>query len=110
MGGGNGAIGIAHLCAMPGPFDLVDRGGEWVQLVALDRCHHCGVLWLWLLVGCCLVTPQGQHHTLLCNMGSSLVVGSQPGGGTCPLDVVGGSIPLCHCISFGWYGGDRVKM
>ena len=49
---GDRAIGVARLCAMPGPFDPVDREGDGVQLVALD--HHrvvvascgCGHWWV----------------------------------------------------------------
>ena len=36
---GNGAIGIACLCATPGPFNLVDRGGG-VCLVCSDHRHR----------------------------------------------------------------------
>ena len=84
-------------------------GGQWyggVPLVPSDCCcHHCGA-WLWPLVGRCLVAPQGWHRMLLCDVGSSLVIGSQPGGGGVPLRCSGGQhtfVPLCQHWVVWWH-------
>ena len=83
-------------------------GGRWcggMPFVPSDRRRGRRGARLWPLAGRCLVVPCDQCRALLRNVGSSLVIGSQPGGGTCPLDVVGGSIPSCRCVDVGWYGG-----
>ena len=83
-------------------------GGWWcggMPFVLSDRRHGRRGARLWPLAGRCLVVPRDQCHALLRDVGSSLVVGSQPGGGVCPLNVVGGSIPSCRYVDVGWYGG-----
>ena len=102
---GNGAIGAARLCAMPGPFDPVDRRGEGVRLVAFDRRRRRGVLWLWPLVGRSPVVPRLRRRAPLRNARRSLIVGGQRGGGARPLDVVAGGVPSRHCVGVGWLVG-----
>ena len=80
---GNGAIGVARLCATPGPFDPVDRGGDLVQLVAPDRRRRRRVLWLWPLVGRSPVAPRLRRRALLHNARAF-----RPGGRWC------GGVPL----------------
>jgi len=83
MSVGNGAIGVALLHATPGPFDPVDRGGEWVRLVAPDRRRRRGVLWLLLLAGRSPVALSLRCRALLHNARAF-----RPGGQWC------GGVPL----------------
>ena len=98
---GDRAIGVVRLCAMPGTFDPVDREGEGVRLVALDHRCCCGVLWLWLLVGCSPVVPRDQHRVLLHNAGAFPGCRGSVDGGACPMNTVGGSTPSHHCVGVG---------
>ena len=64
---GNGAIGVVLLHATPGSFDPVDRGGEWVRLVAPDHRRRRGILWLLPLVGRSPVALRLRCRALLHN-------------------------------------------
>ena len=108
---GNGAIGAARLCAMPGPLDPVDKGMEGVRLVASDHGRRGGgTSWWWRIMAVAigglwpdrsarsLWHPWAWHWRFPC----SRVVSS---GGCVPHEHGGGQrtfTPWRWCWTIGW--------